>query len=408
MTAAIALTYFFESEPEGSSIAEAPKTGKIVTPAPAKPDAGSPAPVAGEKNLAAPAISGQPVRPKFDVVRISPSGNAVIAGRAAAHAEVTVTDLDKEVGKVKADARGEWVLIPEKSFKSGSHELSLESRKSGKKPKIALSKEKVVLVVPERGKDIAGRKITGKSGALALAVPRDGSGGTTVLQKPAMSPRIPAVSPLKSAVLQKPAIIQEPAMSPQKPTAKVVERSREELAIARARIEAAARVPAKTKMASKTPALPANPNAKLSMDAIDYNEAGKVEMSGRAPSGSRVQVYLDNKPLGAAQASKSGAWRVKPSEKIPPGLYKMRVDQINKTGSVVARVELPFSRAEPLGKLPNDAVVFVQPGHSLWRIARNTYGKGLRYAVIYEANRDQIRNPNLIYPGQIFYLPKVN
>ena len=139
-----------------------------------------------------------------------------------------------------------------------------------------------------------------------------------------------------------------------------------------------------------------------------HNEAGKVELSGRAPTGSRVQVYLDNKPVAAAEAGKSGEWRIKPVETVPPGLYKLRVDQINKSGKVIARVELPFARAKPLGKLPRDAVVFVQPGNSLWRIARNTYGQGLRYAVIYEANRDQIRNPHLIYPGQIFHLPKVN
>jgi nucleoid-associated protein YgaU len=386
VAAAIALTYFFESEPVGSPAAEAPKTDEVAKPDSTKMAAGTPAPVVGDKGPSAPTISGQPVRPKFDVVRISPSGNAVIAGRAAPHAEITVTDQNKEVGKVKADARGEWVIIPEKPLKSGSHELSLESRKSGGTTEAVLSKEKVVLVVPEKGKDIAGRKITGKSGALALAVPRDGSGGTTVLQKP--------------------------AMSPERPVAKVVERSSEELAAAKARVERTARVPSErtvvAKVVDKVAQPKANPNAKLSMDAIDYNEAGKVEMSGRAPSGSRVQVYLDNKPLGAAQANKSGAWRVKPGKKVPPGLYKMRVDHISKSGNVVARVELPFSRAKPLGKLPNDAVVFVQPGHSLWRIARNTYGKGLSYAVIYEANRDQIRNPNLIYPGQIFHLPKVN
>lgn len=382
VAAAISLTYFFESKPAGSPVAEAPKADKVAKPAPAKVADVSPAQTTGDKGLAAPVISGQPVRPKFDVVRISPSGNTVIAGRAAPHAVVTVTDRNKEVGKVKADARGEWVLIPEKSLKSGTHELSLEARKSGKKSEIVLSKEKVVLVVPEKGKDIAGRKITGRSGALALAVPRDGSGGITVLQKP--------------------------AMALQNPVAKVVERSSRELAAAKARVERAEQAPVESKIASRDVGKPANPNAKLSMDAIDYNEAGKVVMSGRAPSGSRVQVYLDNKPLGAAQANKSGAWRVKPGEKVPPGLYRMRVDQISKSGNVVARVELPFSRAKPLGKLPNDAVVFVQPGHSLWRIARNTYGKGLSYAVIYEANRDQIRNPNLIYPGQIFHLPKVN
>ncbi len=45
-------------------------------------------------------------------------------------------------------------------------------------------------------------------------------------------------------------------------------------------------------------------------------------------------------------------------------------------------------------------------GDNLWRISRETYGAGQRYTVIYGANRDQIRNPNLIYPGQIFVLPK--
>lgn len=405
VAAAIALTYYFESRPAGTSVAETAKPDGAAAPTPGKvaADAGSAikTPETKSEDLAAPAISAQPVRPKFDVVRISPTGNTVIAGRAAPHAEVTVIDRDKEVGKVKADARGEWVLIPEKSLTAGVHELSLESRKpaAAAKPDAAapdvsapavsaplvLSKEKIVIVVPEKGRDIAGRKITGTSGALALAVPRDGAGGTIVLQKPAA------------------------ASASEKPitTARVVERSAEELTAARSRVAQSAQKQTPTRMASNA-ARPAKPDGKLSMDAIDYNEAGKIEMSGRAPSGSRVQVYLDNKPLGAAEVGKTGIWRVKPEEKVPPGIYKMRVDQISKSGKVVARVELPFARAKPLGNLPRDAVVFVQPGNNLWRIARNTYGHGLSYAVIYEANRDQIKNPDLIYPGQIFYLPKVN
>jgi nucleoid-associated protein YgaU len=47
----------------------------------------------------------------------------------------------------------------------------------------------------------------------------------------------------------------------------------------------------------------------------------------------------------------------------------------------------------------------VSRGDSLWRISRLTYGAGTRYAVIYKANRDQVRDPNRIYPGQIFVLP---
>ena len=52
--------------------------------------------------------------------------------------------------------------------------------------------------------------------------------------------------------------------------------------------------------------------------------------------------------------------------------------------------------------------VVVQPGNSLWRIARRTYGAGMRFTLLYEANKDQIRDPDLIYPGQLFVVPKTN
>jgi nucleoid-associated protein YgaU len=55
--------------------------------------------------------------------------------------------------------------------------------------------------------------------------------------------------------------------------------------------------------------------------------------------------------------------------------------------------------------VPKIATTTVSRGDSLWRLSHLTYGAGTRYAVIYKANRAQIRNPNLIYPGQIFVLP---
>ena len=54
---------------------------------------------------------------------------------------------------------------------------------------------------------------------------------------------------------------------------------------------------------------------------------------------------------------------------------------------------------------PRIATTVVSRGDSLWRISRVSYGAGMRYAVVYKANRDQIRDPNRIYPGQIFVLP---
>ena len=114
---------------------------------------------------------------------------------AAPNAEVTVTDGKGEIGKVKADSRGEWVLVPNKSLPAGPHELSLEAKGKKDKPKV-LSRRKVILVVPERGKDIAGRKATKPSGPLVMAVPRDEAGATTVLQR---LPRGHATKPWSSA-----------------------------------------------------------------------------------------------------------------------------------------------------------------------------------------------------------------
>jgi nucleoid-associated protein YgaU len=55
--------------------------------------------------------------------------------------------------------------------------------------------------------------------------------------------------------------------------------------------------------------------------------------------------------------------------------------------------------------LPKEGNVTVASGNSLWRIARRAYGNGVDYIAIYQANKGQIRNPDLIYPGQTFKLP---
>lgn len=48
----------------------------------------------------------------------------------------------------------------------------------------------------------------------------------------------------------------------------------------------------------------------------------------------------------------------------------------------------------------------ISRGDSLWALSRLAYGDGSRYSVIYNANRGKIHNPNLIYPGQTFVLPR--
>lgn len=151
--------------------------------------------------------------------------------------------------------------------------------------------------------------------------------------------------------------------------------------------------------------------AGLSLDTIDYDAAGNVVISGTAPRGSAVRTYLNNQALGDVIASDQNAWQFTPSQQIAAGTHSLRVDQVAPDGKVISRIELPFQRVDPerAAAIVAEAGlsrVIVQPGNSLWRIARRAYGRGVEYTVIFEANKDQIRDPHWIYPGQIFDIPE--
>lgn len=143
----------------------------------------------------------------------------------------------------------------------------------------------------------------------------------------------------------------------------------------------------------------------LILQSVDYDADGHLIIGGQAPPGEEVRAYLDNRYLGVAKADSIGRWYIKPVDQVAPGLHNLRIDEVDANGKVVARVESPFSRAEPITVAAGSQVVVVQPGNSLWLIATRTYGSGFRYTVIYQANKGQISDPDLIYPGQVFKLP---
>ena len=146
----------------------------------------------------------------------------------------------------------------------------------------------------------------------------------------------------------------------------------------------------------------------LVLETVDYDESGSVIFSGRAEPGSRVRVLANEQVVGTTLAGEDGRWSVEAGANFSPGVYDLQVDQIDaETGRVTAVIALPFERATPEAALRAREAgrVVVQPGNSLWRIARQLYGEGIQYTVIYEANRNQIRDPDLIYPGQVFEAP---
>lgn len=146
----------------------------------------------------------------------------------------------------------------------------------------------------------------------------------------------------------------------------------------------------------------------VSIDVVDYDAEGKVVISGRGQPDTEVRAYADGRLVGVSRTDPAGGWVLLPEDSLKPGDYELRVDQVGAGGKVVARAATPFTRAEPSRIIVREGQVVVQPGNSLWRIARVAYGSGPRFTVIYAANEDQIRDPNLIFPGQVFEIPKTN
>ena len=142
----------------------------------------------------------------------------------------------------------------------------------------------------------------------------------------------------------------------------------------------------------------------LSIDSIDYDATGTVIFSGRAQPSRVVQLYANRQPVGETVADGGGRWSMTATN-IAPGVYTLLIVQLDENGNRAYAIEIPFKRERPEDVELRDGRVIVQPGNSLWRIARSIYGSGFQYTIIYEANADQIRDPDLIFPGQAFDLP---
>ena len=334
--AGAAAVFFWGQEQRGAGpSAAAPPPEALPTVAPTAGPTGTP-------SVPAPP-AGPP--PTFDIVRVSPEGNAVIAGRAAPNAQVTIKDGAAVLGEAVADARGEWVVVPEKKLPAGDRALSVTAAQPGTGA-VVKGEAEVVLSIPARepgAAPSAGGGAPGASGsALAVLVPSRPDAGARALQVP----------------------------GGEKPSG------------------AAGRA--------------------LALEVVEYDAAGQVALAGRGEPGAELKLFLDERAVATGKVGADGQWSLHPDDRIAPGRYALRIDELRANGQLAGRISVPFQRAAaPVDGKPGEWLV-VQPGHSLWRIARQTYGSGVRYTEVYAANRGQIANPDLIYPGQVFQLPSSN
>ena len=272
-----------------------------------------------EKASAAPTSEQDP---QFDLVRINPAGNVVIAGRASPNATVQIFDGETLIGESTADRSGGWVFVPNEKLSPGQHRLTL--KETGEDGVVHEGSQPVFLIVPEPEEE--------KQIPMAVAVPEKGE-----------------IRPLQET------------------------------------------------------SLPAEMT--LSIDVIQSDAQGDLTISGKGPHGSEIRLYIDTLYKNKTIVGENDSWQVVLQTTLGSQPVTVRADQVDKTGKVVARVEVGFVR-EKLDMPSTMARVVVQPGNSLWRIARRTYGDGFDYVIIYQANKAQIRNPDLIFPGQVFMLPK--
>ena len=351
--------------------------------------------------------------PSFDTVRITPDGWAVIAGRAEPGARVTVRSASIDLGWETADRRGEWTLVPYIAIPPGDHELwAIATLPDGTQVE---SEHVLVVSVPDPDED--------GGSVLAVLVPREGEGRSTVLQKPeARDEPVDMASRDDAAPDETPADAPDTAETPdtadtpgmadagdpsdtadEADTADAADTAGTETAAA-APETATGGTPDEDQVAAAEPSDAAD-EGPIVLGSVDYDDKGDLTFTGKGEPETDLNVYIDDEHVGTVETTEEGDWQVEPEADVEPGSYTLRVDQVDPAGVVLARIETPLVRARPELLMLGDAIVVVQPGNSLWRIARRTLGGGVHFTEIYEANRSQIGDPALIYPGQIFTVP---
>lgn len=349
-------------------------------------------PIPPESAIAPPVIDLTPTLPQFDTVRVEPSGDTVVAGHGQPDAQVALLANGSPVAEADADGAGNFVIIPT-PFAPGNYDLTLRSERPGKPARVSV--QVVTVSVPIKGQK-----------NLVVAVAEPGK-PTKVLADTTAAPAHPPAAP--------------------------------------------------------TPQVAA-PQPSVTFRTSEVDKDGLYATGTATPPGEHLRMYLNGTRIADLSAAADGHWSLTVKRGLTPGHYALRADGLDAArAKVVARAEVTFdvpllvaagdsnappsvppvadaapplsapSPSRPPVSIPaprapapthqaraetpmtspmaNDAVVpsvntaTVVHGDSLWRISRKIFGQGIRYTLIYEANASQIRNPNLIYPGQVFVVP---
>ena len=256
----------------------------------------------------------------FDIVRISKTGDIVIAGKSEPNETIELLDGEEVIAEVISDENGEWIWVSELTIKSGIKKFKLQYKNNLNKSSI--SDQTVIILVDNE------------------------------------SNSVPKVARVFRSDVENIDML-----------------NLEKL------------------------------NDAITLDFLSYSPPGLIIMSGRTISNTEIEILKSSEVLGKTKSNENGVWK-----------FIINKNDANEEISIKTTISgetliLTYDEAEIKKRFKNtnfefyDDRIIVQKGNSLWRIARKTLGGGIFYTEIYKNNLAKIKNPNLIYPGQVFNLP---
>lgn len=332
----------------------APQRTAVEIPAPVTPSINppTPAPLAPSTSLTTapvpPLESGALV---LDIARVKPDGSALFAGTAVPAARIRIFEGDLLLAETVADANGEWVIVMEKPLAPGQHLMS------------------VAMERPDGTTELATR-------SLAVEVYED-------------QDTKPLVALLPETATEVPVLIQSPDDAPAADVTKEAP-VRESLAGDMAGAET-----------GSSAAL-----AGLAPTAIVWRDQGRILISGRSSGGVRVTALADGNPFGEALVLADGGWQIAGTLDVARSTHRLHFTLSDNLNNVMESYDLPLKSRDLAKAKDGSPLVVVNKGDALWRIAYRSLGEGVRYVDIVRRNHGDITNPDLIYPKQIFAVPK--
>ncbi|WP_051903895.1 LysM peptidoglycan-binding domain-containing protein [Neorhizobium vignae] len=272
--------------------------------------------------------------PSFDVLRVEPDGSTVIAGRAAPHSKLEVSDGAAIVAKVDVGPTGDFAAILDKPLPPGDHQLVLKA--IGKDGKTILSEETATVSVP-----------ADKNGKLLAMVTKPGKASrliATPTPEVATSSGASAAQPAAQAAAASPATNPAPA-SPALAAPSAAPSANTSVALPAPPSGSSNLASSAPSIPVSTPASPAATSAapELRITAVEI-EGNKIFVAGNTKAGTMLRGQADGRPIGTAQAGQDGSFVIEGAIDLAVGDHRIGVEVVGAGGQALVRVEVPFNR----------------------------------------------------------------